>query len=61
MSNVMISWLILPTMVREIVFNRLPSSIYSTLPRYSPTRLGVLTEKETPDSTARNAFKKPTA
>src|SRR5258705_2796732 len=59
-KRVMISWLILPTIVMEIVFNLFPSSMYNTRPRYSPTRLGVLTENETPDSTALNALKKLT-
>src|SRR5690606_27281136 len=58
--SVMISWLILPVIVRDIAFSLLPSFMYSTLPRYSPTRFGVVTEKETPDNTARKAVKKST-
>src|SRR5438105_7325898 len=53
--NVMMSWLILPTIVIEIVFKRLPSFIYNKRPRYSPTRFGVLTEKDNPENTACNA------
>ena len=60
MSNVMMSWLILQAMVSEIVFSRLPSCIYKILPRYSPTLLGVLTEKDTPDKTALKALRKLT-
>lgn len=48
----------LPAMVREIAFNRLPSFMYNTRPRYSPTLLGVVTEKDTPDKTALQAVKK---
>ena len=56
----MISWLILPAMVREIAFSLFPSFMYKTLPRYSPTRLGVVTENEVPDKIALNAVKKLT-
>ena len=57
-NKVTMSWLILPTIVIEIVRRRFPSFIYRTRPRYSPTRLGVLTEKESPDNIALNAFRK---
>src|SRR5687767_12791843 len=58
--NVTINWLMLPVIVNEIAFSRLPSFIYNTLPKYSPTRLGVVTENETPDKTALKAVKKST-
>ena len=57
-NKVMISWLMLPTIVREITRRRLPSSIYKILPRYSPILLGVLTENETPDKIALNDLEK---
>ena len=57
-NNVMISWLMLLVIVSETARNRLPSSMYKTLPKYSPIRLGVLTEKETPDNIALNDLKK---
>ena len=56
----MINWLMLPVIVKEIAFNLFPSFMYNTLPRYSPTRLGVVTENETPDKTALNAVIKLT-
>src|SRR6186997_2851785 len=57
-NKVVISWLMLLTIVREITRRRLPSSMYKIRPRYSPILLGVLTENETPDNTARNDLEK---
>src|SRR5579875_2632108 len=51
------SWLRLVTTVSGMVFRRLPSGRYNTRPTYSPMRLGVLTEKETPDNIALYADK----
>ena len=50
----------LPAMVNEIALSRLPSFIYSTLPKYSPTRLGVVTENDVPDKMALKEVKKLT-
>ena len=58
--KVIISWLRLLRIVSEITLKRLPSSIYRTLPKYSPVRLGVVTEKDTPEKMAFNDLKKPT-
>ena len=46
-------------MVREITFSLLPSFMYKTRPRYSPKRLGVVTENETPET--ENSFKRKSA
>ena len=53
----MISWLMLPAMVSEMALSLFPSFMYNTLPMYSPTRLGVVTEKEVPDKIALKAVK----
>jgi len=51
-KSVTSNWLMLQTMVSEIAFKRLPSSIYKILPKYSPTRFGVVMENETPENIA---------
>jgi hypothetical protein len=40
-----------------MVFKRFPSGKYMILPKYSPTRLGMVTENATPESVALNADK----
>lgn len=55
------SWLMLPRIVREMTRNLFPSFINNTLPAYSPIRLGVVTENETPERIALNDFKNDTS
>ena len=55
-QSVTSNWLLLQTMVNEIAFNRFPSFIYNTRPKYSPTLFGVVTENETPEKMAFNDF-----
>ena len=59
-NKVMMSWLMLLEIVSETARSRLPSSMYKTLPKYSPIRLGVLTENETPDNIALKDLEKLT-